>query len=64
MEAEQLFISPDEAAAILGINKRAVLRMIRAGKLKGKDVNASSGQRKRWKILKEDLLKTTNEENK
>ena len=58
---EQLFIDPKEAAAILGIEKRAVIRLITAGKLRAKNVNASKGLRKRWKVLKEDVLKLDNE---
>ena len=60
----QLFIDPEEAATILGIEKRAVLRMITAGKLRAKDVNASQGIRKRWKVLREDVLKIDNSKKK
>ena len=60
-ETEQLFIDPEEAATILGIEKRAIVRLIVAGKLRAKDVNASKGIRKRWKVLKEDVLRIDNE---
>ncbi len=59
MDVEQLFIKPEEAATILGVNKRTVVAMIKNGKLRAKDLNASGkGIRHRWVVLKEDVLIT------
>lgn len=54
---EKVYITPDEAAQILGVNKRQILRMIKAGKLQAKDINASEGKRHIWRILKVDVIK-------
>ena len=55
-EIEQLYIPPEEAARILGIQKRQVIRMIEAGKIRAIDINASKGERHIWRVLKEDIL--------
>jgi predicted site-specific integrase-resolvase len=57
---EQLFIKLEETAQIMGLNKRTVTRLIKQGKLRAKDVNASKGIRPRWIVLKEDILALTN----
>lgn len=57
---EQEFVTKAEAAEILGVHPRTITRMIMAGRLRAKDLNASGGIRKRWVVLKEDLLKTDN----
>lgn len=56
----QLFIKPEEASQILGLNKRTILRLIKNGKLKAKNVNASGEIRPRWVVLKEDVLALNN----
>lgn len=53
---EQLYISPEEAAKLLGVNKRQIFRMIEKGKIRAKDINASAGDRRIWRVLKEDVI--------
>ena len=55
-QIEQLYIPPEEAARMLGVQKRQVIRMIEAGKLRAIDINASKGERHIWRVLKEDVL--------
>ena len=55
-EIEQLYIPPEEAARMLGVQKRQVIRMIEAGKRRAIDINASKGERHIWRVLKEDVL--------
>jgi len=50
-----LYVSLDEAASLLGVNKRQVTRMIQSGKLRAKDINASTGKRHLYRVLRKDI---------
>ena len=54
MELE--YVSTREAAEILGVDRKTIIKMIEAGKLRAKDTNTSNGIRKRWKVFKQDLM--------
>lgn len=55
---KQVFVTPKEAAEILGVDVRTIRAMVKSGKLRAKDTNATGNQRKYWKILREDLYKS------
>ncbi len=57
---ENKYITLEEAAVILGTNKRQIVRMIKAGKIKAMDINAANGQRNIWRVLKSELLPPDN----
>lgn len=59
-EVEAQFIEVDEAAKILGVNPRQIKNMIKAGKLRARDINASKGERKQYRVFKQDLFNFDN----
>lgn len=54
------YISVDEAAALLGTNRRQIKKMIATGKLRAKNINATGTKREIHRVLREDVLKPDN----
>lgn len=61
MTVEQLYITPKQAAEILGVHVKSVKKMIRDGTLRAKNINPL-GKRKMYRILKEDVIKSDKSE--
>lgn len=61
MSEEQLYITPKQAAEILGVHVKSVKKMIRDGTLRAKNINPL-GKRKMYRILKEDVIKSDKSE--
>ena len=51
------FITVREAAEILKTNPRHIKNLIKAGKMRGKNI-AVGNERHIWRVLKSDVLKT------
>lgn len=49
-----MYITKKEAAILLGVNERQIQKMIKAGKLRYKDIGV--GNRKEYRVLKEDII--------
>ena len=60
MSDMEIFLTVDETADLLKTNRRQIMRMITAGKLKAKDIGLGNGERKRYRILKKNAVKIKN----
>lgn len=55
-----VYVTVEEAAEVLKVNKRHIKRMIMAKKLSAKDISVGQGLRKQYRVLYSDLLKMKN----
>lgn len=53
------FYTVEEAANLLKTNKRQIVRLINAGKIKAQNISAGTGVRKRWRIYADSLNEWT-----
>jgi len=54
---ENEYMTIEEVANLLKINPRQVRKMIETGRLRAKNINASGGIRKIYRVLKEDVIR-------
>ena len=57
----RIFVTLEQAAEILQTNKRHIKRMAELGVIRGKDISLGTHQRRRWRVLHEDIVKLKNE---
>ncbi len=60
---QDIFLTVEEAAEILKVDTRHIKRLIKAGKLRAKNIGVGT-ERKFYRVLKKDLLTVKNGLNK